>query len=124
VSTAALGFPLPALLSAGKYAAADYESDEVSVLIWPGGHIEHFARGTTAGDIVADKGLISTGEGYDGYRVNLLINVNNRLVPEDTVGGFGSSQPRKKGFDEVQDMSLGGITQLIPITKIGPETIP
>ncbi|GIL60849.1 hypothetical protein Vafri_15365 [Volvox africanus] len=69
----------------GKYAAADYQSDEVSVLIWPGGRIEHFARGTTAGNIVAEKGLITTGEGYDGYRVNLLINVNNRLVPEDTV---------------------------------------
>ncbi|GIL88625.1 hypothetical protein Vretimale_17232 [Volvox reticuliferus] len=69
----------------GKYAAADYQSDEVSVLIWPGARIEHFARGTTAGDIVAEKGLITTGEGYDGYRVNLLINVNNRLVPEDTV---------------------------------------
>lgn len=55
------------------------------MLIWPGGHIEHFSRGTTAGDIVAEKGLITTGEGYDGYRVNLLINVNNRLVPEDTV---------------------------------------
>lgn len=27
--------------------------------------------------------------GYDGYRVNLLINVNNRLVPEDTVRGGG-----------------------------------
>ncbi|GLC43641.1 hypothetical protein PLESTM_001498700 [Pleodorina starrii] len=69
----------------GKYAAADYQSDEVSVLIWPGGRIEHFVRGTTAGDIVAEKGIITTGEGYDGYRVNLLINVNNRLVPEDTV---------------------------------------
>jgi hypothetical protein len=39
-------------------------------------------------------------------------------------GGFVSSQPRKKGFDKLQDMSRGGITHLIPITKIGPETIP
>ncbi len=39
-------------------------------------------------------------------------------------GGFVSSRPRKKGFDKSQDKSLGGITHLIPITKIGPETIP
>jgi hypothetical protein len=39
-------------------------------------------------------------------------------------GGFVSSRPRKKGFDKLQDKSLGGITHLIPITKIGPETIP
>jgi hypothetical protein len=34
------------------------------------------------------------------------------------VGGFVSSQPRKKGFDELQNMSQGGITHFIPITKI------
>jgi hypothetical protein len=39
-------------------------------------------------------------------------------------GGFVSSQPRKKGFDNLHDMSLGGIARLIPITKTGPETIP
>jgi hypothetical protein len=29
-------------------------------------------------------------------------------------GGFVSSQPPKKGFDKLQDMSLSGITHLIP----------
>jgi YidC/Oxa1 family membrane protein insertase len=32
-------------------------------------------------------------------------------------GGFVSSQPRKKGTDKLQDMSLGGIAHLIPTTK-------
>ncbi len=48
-----------------------------------------------------------------------------QLMRQNTsLGGFVSSRPRKKGFDKLQDMSLGEITYLIPITKIGPETIP
>lgn len=50
-----------------------------------GGKIEHFACGTTAGDVLAARGCIQTGEGRDGYRVHLLVNVNNKLVPEGTV---------------------------------------
>eukprot|EP00198_Chlamydomonas_reinhardtii_P000523 XP_001689858.1 predicted protein [Chlamydomonas reinhardtii] len=56
----------------GKYAAQqeDYGRDEVSVLIWPGGNIEYVARGTTAGDIAAEKGLGEmAGRGYPAGEV-------------------------------------------------------
>ena len=59
-------------LLAGKYAAQqeDYGRDEVSVLIWPGGNIEYVARGTTAGDIAAEKGLGEmAGRGYPAGEV-------------------------------------------------------
>lgn len=72
----------------GKYTEGPSTSDEVSVLIWPGCKIEHFPRGTTAGDLVrahAGEGRLRSGEGFDGYKVDLLLNVNNRLVPESTV---------------------------------------
>lgn len=40
----------------GKYHPAGCEpADEVSVLIWPGGAIEHWPRGTTVGKVAAAK---------------------------------------------------------------------
>ena len=62
----------------------------MSVLIWPGGKIEHFARGTTAGDILGIKGVIhisaaAASAEEEGAVADLRVNVDNVLVPEDTV---------------------------------------
>lgn len=71
-------------------------SDDVTVLIWPGGKIENFPRGTTAGVVVGQKGIV-TVEGGAGRQQQQrgrttsrqqqlqLVNVNNHLVPKDTV---------------------------------------
>jgi hypothetical protein len=73
-------------------------SEDVTVLIWPGGRIENFPRGTTAGAVVGQKGMV-TVEGGAGRQQRVapsgrqeqqqqqqrLVNVNNRLVPRDTV---------------------------------------
>ncbi|GFH21567.1 uncharacterized protein HaLaN_18900, partial [Haematococcus lacustris] len=90
----------------GKYDARGSEpGDEVSVLIWPGGHIEHWPRGTLAAEVVNAKGIVSltsrteprdvrpsataVAGGDDMYGSVLqgaaLVNINNRLVPEHTV---------------------------------------
>ena len=62
-------------------------SDEVSILVYPEMKSEYFRRGTTVGEVVRDRGLLSLG--YDRETLvapgDLLVNVNNRLVTEDTV---------------------------------------
>mmetsp|Transcript_543 Transcript_543/g.1367 ORF Transcript_543/g.1367 Transcript_543/m.1367 type:complete len:340 (-) Transcript_543:774-1793(-) len=79
-------------------------SNEVAILIWPGGSIEHWPRGTTVGEVVRLKGIpqdeprdvrasaTSIAGGEDpGWLVRnstfagASYNVNNRLVPESTV---------------------------------------
>mmetsp|Transcript_2426 Transcript_2426/g.6180 ORF Transcript_2426/g.6180 Transcript_2426/m.6180 type:complete len:1385 (-) Transcript_2426:794-4948(-) len=99
----------------GRYHPGGCEpGDEVSVLIWPGGSIEHWPRGTRVSEVVRAKGIITLGGGSaggareprevrpsatslaggeDGWLTagssspmagKPLVNVNNRLVPEDT----------------------------------------
>lgn len=68
----------------GKYASV--QSDEVSVLIWPGGRIEHFPRGTTAGEIIASQGYIDLSDlSSNPSSRSKVVNVNNTLVPLETV---------------------------------------
>ncbi|MEW5311127.1 MAG: hypothetical protein WDW38_002867 [Sanguina aurantia] len=74
--------------------ALEAESEEVSVIIWPGGSIQHYPRGTTVYELLqrqGDSANVCTGEGRDEFKVNLLLNVNNRLVPESTVVYDGDS---------------------------------
>ncbi|KAG1681598.1 hypothetical protein FOA52_014106 [Chlamydomonas sp. UWO 241] len=68
-------------------------SEEVSILVWPDCKIEYFPRGTNAGDVIRQRGLISVAtqerlvvppEGMFSTS-DLLVNVNNRLVPETTL---------------------------------------
>jgi hypothetical protein len=68
------------------------QSGDVSVLIWPGGIIEEVPRGTTAGQILRDRGVLAVegglgaaGSQSDGQPSTQLVNVNNQLVDEDTV---------------------------------------
>lgn len=63
------------------------KTSEVSVLIWPSGQVEQFPRGTTAGYLLRDKGILQGGEGPQeaGGQAGMLVNVNSRLVPESTV---------------------------------------
>ncbi|KAL3147107.1 hypothetical protein ABBQ38_015063 [Trebouxia sp. C0009 RCD-2024] len=56
-------------------------SNEVMVLIWPAGHFRRLPRGTTASDVVRDQGWAHRS----GDESSRLVNVNNRLVPENTV---------------------------------------
>jgi len=60
--------------------------EEVAILVWPSCKIEYFARGTTAGDVIRQRGLISVAtqervplppEGLFSTQ-DLLVNVNNR----------------------------------------------
>jgi hypothetical protein len=72
--------------------------DAVSVVVWPGGLITEVPRGTTAGDVLKARGVITIdsagggggagaggGGGASAGGGGGLVNVNNRLVPEDTV---------------------------------------
>jgi hypothetical protein len=77
------------------------QTGDVSVLIWPGGRIEEVPRGTTAGQILKERGVLAIingggsndakGQGREGSagegseRVSTLVNVNNQLVDESTV---------------------------------------
>eukprot|EP00798_Chlamydomonas_sp_ICE-L_P016191 gene16191-22354_t len=70
----------------------DALSDEVSVIIWPGAAIEYLPRGSTVGQIVEKRGLVNMEpEALEDASVqywsskDMLVNVNNRLVPESTV---------------------------------------
>lgn len=90
----------------GRYhPAGKAPSSEVAVLIWPGGSIEHWPRGTTVSQIVRMKGItrnepatdvrasatsIAGGEDPGWIFRNSTFagasyNVNNKLVPEYTV---------------------------------------
>ncbi|PRW20358.1 GTP diphosphokinase chloroplastic isoform X1 isoform A [Chlorella sorokiniana] len=84
------------------------QSSDVLVVVWPGGRILRLPRGATAGSVIRDHGLIEiqpdtlapSGDGLptaaaaadapspaggDGSLASsLLVNVNNRLVPEET----------------------------------------
>ena len=60
-------------------------SEDVMVLVWPGGKILRLPRGTTAGDAV--KRLKPDGGGYrrrGNHREDEKVNVNNRFVPKET----------------------------------------
>jgi hypothetical protein len=65
---------------------------QVSVLLWPDGHIAHFPRGTTAGEVLRRLGSISVqgaavgggGQGAAERQPWEVVNVNNRLVEEGT----------------------------------------
>ncbi|CAL8464516.1 g4051 [Coccomyxa elongata] len=73
----------------GRGEAALPQSSQVQVLIVPTGKIEQVQRGTTAGDIIRQKGRIEIekeGRRQIGPR---LVNVNNHLVPESTPLGDG-----------------------------------
>ncbi|DBA73503.1 TPA: hypothetical protein ACH3X1_011529 [Trebouxia sp. C0004] len=56
-------------------------SSEVMILIWPAGEFKRLPRGTTASEIVHDQGWAQRS----GDEFSRLVNVNNRLVPENTV---------------------------------------
>lgn len=58
--------------------------NDVCVLLWPDAKIVCFPRGTTAADVLAEKGWIEIGE-KQSYRFPPVVNVNNQLVPEETV---------------------------------------
>jgi len=61
------------------------ETGDVTVLLWPKGSVVRLPRGTTAGEILAKQGEIEIlASGRDGGRGRALVNVNNRLVPENT----------------------------------------
>lgn len=60
------------------------KDNDVYVLLWPDARITCFPRGTTAADVLAEKGWIE----IDGNRPSCfppVVNVNNQLVPEETV---------------------------------------
>ena len=75
------------------------QTGDVSVLIWPGGKIEEVPRGTTAGQILKERGVLAIVDGggnaaggqeggmagVEGGRGSTLVNVNNQLVDESTV---------------------------------------
>lgn len=95
--TAAKAAQLRSVIEWGRAAYGGGEEDpdlqttrNISVLIWPGGRIEDLPRGTTAGDILRDKGLLAVErsgrpDADVSFRGGLLVNVNNRLVDEGTV---------------------------------------
>ncbi|PSC74447.1 Guanosine-3, 5 -bis(diphosphate) 3 -pyrophosphohydrolase [Micractinium conductrix] len=86
------------------------QGSDVMVVVWPGGRIMRVPRGTTAGTLIQDMGLIeiqkelvpAAGDGAarlaaaiardaapgmllsGAFGTGRLVNVNNRLVPEDT----------------------------------------
>ncbi|EIE19205.1 hypothetical protein COCSUDRAFT_59689 [Coccomyxa subellipsoidea C-169] len=65
------------------------QSSQVQVLIVPTGKIEQVERGTTAGDIIRQKGRIEIEEEGRRHIGPRLVNVNNHLVPESTPLGDG-----------------------------------
>ncbi|KAK9904975.1 hypothetical protein WJX75_006786 [Coccomyxa subellipsoidea] len=66
------------------------QSSQVQVLIVPTGKIEQVERGTTAGDIIRQKGRIEIEEEGRSRQIGpRLVNVNNHLVPESTPLGDG-----------------------------------
>lgn len=60
------------------------EEENVFVLLWPEGKIDCFPRGTTAADVLASKGWIQIGDNPPNGSPP-VVNVNNSLVPEETV---------------------------------------
>ena len=83
----AITLPPPSSLPSALPSSSTTTSEEVSILIYPEMKIEYLRRGITVGEVVRDRGLLSLG--YDREMLvapgDLLVNVNNRLVPEDTV---------------------------------------
>eukprot|EP00887_Chlorella_sp_A99_P008297 scaffold12.g8297.t1 len=88
--------------SAAPAAGGTRQPKDVMVLVWPGGRIEQFPRGTTAGTVVrrlgrieiqqpsaavaaaANGGRSTRGRAGPAPASRDLVNVNNRLVPADT----------------------------------------
>lgn len=60
------------------------EEENVFVLLWPEGKISCFPRGTTAADVLASEGWIQLGDTPPNGNPP-VVNVNNSLVPEETV---------------------------------------
>ncbi|GAX73519.1 hypothetical protein CEUSTIGMA_g971.t1 [Chlamydomonas eustigma] len=61
-------------------------SEEVSVLIWPDCKIEYFPRGTTVGKVFRERVNVSFHPDMPLVAFgDLMVNVNNRLVPEETL---------------------------------------
>ncbi len=102
--TAAKAAQLRSVIEWGQAAYGDgqeLQSEEISVLIWPGGQIQDFPRGTTAGQIIRLRArgagvaarpaaapamaAAAAARGSEGS----MVMVNNRLVHESTVLGDG-----------------------------------
>ncbi|KAF8062916.1 relA [Scenedesmus sp. PABB004] len=116
-ATAAKAAQLRSVIEWGMEAygvpTAAEQGGDVSVVIWPGGVIEDVPRGTTAGQILRERGVLAILDAPDGAapaaaaaaasagggaeraegggdasapgRLVNVVNVNNRLVSEDTV---------------------------------------
>ncbi|KAL0043308.1 hypothetical protein WJX79_001115 [Trebouxia sp. C0005] len=68
-------------VTSGPDHSGSSASSEVMILIWPAGEFKRLPRGTTASEIVHDQGWAQRS----GDEFSRLVNVNNRLVPENTV---------------------------------------
>ncbi|KAL0045856.1 hypothetical protein WJX82_006850 [Trebouxia sp. C0006] len=68
-------------VTSGPDHSGSSTSSEVMILIWPAGEFKRLPRGTTASKIVHDQGWAQRS----GDEFSRLVNVNNRLVPENTV---------------------------------------
>eukprot|EP00879_Flechtneria_rotunda_P005523 GHRR01005816.1.p1 GENE.GHRR01005816.1~~GHRR01005816.1.p1 ORF type:complete len:1309 (+),score=612.22 GHRR01005816.1:725-4651(+) len=93
-------------LEAYGVSKGQQQSSEVSVVIWPGGQIEEVPRGTTAGEILREKGVFAIMDATDGAKAVAAGVVQGREAATSTAdvinaNGVSSAAMQQQGSNQM-----------------------